>query len=635
MCGIIGAVYKNRLPDEVIQQAIPKVLQQIKYRGPDGSGCWYDDRIALGHRRLSIIDLSSAGAQPFESKKYGLVITYNGEIYNYQAIKEILIQNGYKFQSQTDTEVVLFAYDFFGEDFLKQLRGMFAFCLYDQKRNCVFLARDPIGEKPLFYYIDQQKLIFSSEVKSFHAFTELPLHIDDQSMKSYLVLQYIPGDHTIYDEVKEVDPGCFLKINLNSWELKKKTYWSIFDKDRREVPTSTDEIDWLLESTTRARLIGDVKIGLLLSGGIDSSLLAWYIHNQGSRLMAFTAGFDRDELDEYPYAKEVADSLGIELIQINGGIVTPDIFEAVIFHADEPLGDPACIPTFLLSREIAKYVTVVLSGEGADELFLGYDYYRQEMQFRKFNPLIISLLHQPIFGSCLHYWSNRSPLNRIASRLEKVLFSTYDLGASRWSSVFLDKSVNSIFSQTDNIENSLFHLMEIEGELKEFTKFDQTHPAPLLLDLKYWLPDDLLMKVDRMTMAHSIEARTPFLDLDLIEAAINLPYNEKINHKTGKIILRKFFESKFNKKVNPEFAWRKKHGFATPVKEWLLGPLRDLAEERFSETWINRQGIFASHEIVGSWKSFCQSEGKVNARKVWILLCFQSWYAQHEQKYGL
>jgi asparagine synthase (glutamine-hydrolysing) len=633
MCGIIGLFTRERPLLQAEVDRVQHVLQKLAYRGPDGVETWCSDKVLLGHRRLSIIDLSDAGAQPFEIAEKGLVITFNGEIYNFKEIRETLISRGYTFRSNSDTEVILLAYDYYGVEFLQHLRGMFAFCLVDQKKNIAVLARDPAGEKPLYYYFDSQRLIFSSEIKVFHAFPEIELSIDPESVKSFFSLQYIPGTNSIYKKIKRLSAGSMLELNLDTWEVCHQKYWSI-EKNLNKYVSTPEEIDDLILKSVRQRLVSDVEVGLLLSGGIDSALLASYADRNGAKLRVFTARFDDEELDEFKYARQVADHLDLQQIVVTGGQLTPEIFDKVIFHGDELLGDPACVPTFLLSREIAKHVKVVLSGEGADELFWGYDTYRLERIWRWFSWMRGAFSQMPGFQKKVSAWETSNQLPAGLTRLGKLLSTEYDTGASRWTSVFADHTLKRLMpSGSDN--GQVIYLEEIEQRISQLEQYMDPFDASLSGDLLYWLVDDLLMKVDRMTMAHSVEARAPYLDPDLILKALTLPRKQKLRGNAGKFVLRKLVEKHFPGEVGKTLAWRKKHGFEVPVGPWLRKNLRECVEDRLSPISLAKSGLFDVSFAMKLKDNFYSSAVDTPLRrKLWMLLCFQTWYEWHEKGFG-
>ncbi len=533
MCGIVGLFVREHPVPPVDKERMECLLEKFAYRGPDGVDTWSSSRTLLGHRRLSIIDLSAAGAQPFEMTELGLVITFNGEIYNYMELRETLASHGYTFRSHSDTEVILYAYHHYGRDFLLHLKGMFAFCIFDQKKNTAVLARDPAGEKPLYYYMDSDRLIFSSEIKTFHAFPQVDLSIDRESVKAFFALQYIPGPHTIYSRIRKLPAGHALELSLDAWSMRETRFWS-FESARLDQPSSLEEIDALLSESIRYRLVADVEVGLLLSGGIDSALLASYACKNGARLRVFTAKFEQENLDEYKYARQVADYFGLQQIVVTGGQITPDIFDKVVFHGDELLGDPACIPTFLLSREISKHVKVVLSGEGADELFWGYDTYRLEKIWRWFSWTRNAISGMPGFQKLISALEVSGQLPAGLTRLGKLLSADHDIGAARWTTVFADHTLTDLFSANGDSRLAVY-LQEMERRISHLAQSMDPFSAALAGDLLYWLADDLLMKVDRMTMAHSVEARAPYLAPDLILKALALPPKFKIARKKWEV----------------------------------------------------------------------------------------------------
>jgi asparagine synthase (glutamine-hydrolysing) len=610
-----------------------RALEKISHRGPDGWAKWDTGNILLGHRRLSIIDLSATGAQPFVDSSRGLAITFNGEIYNYQEIREVLIAKGYEFRSQSDTEVILLAYDCFGENFLSCFRGMFAFCLFDQRRNVVLLARDPMGEKPLFYYLDREKFVFASEIKAFHAFPEIPLDIDVESVRAYLSLQYIPDPHTAYQQVKRLPAGAVMRIDLHQWEVARRNYWR-FDERSDLKRFDPEKIEALMARSVRERLIADVEVGLLLSGGIDSTLLACYAKNSNANLRVFSARFDQPDLDELEYSTQVARQLNLNHVVVDGGKLDGDAFDRIIFHADEFLGDPACVPTYLLAQEISKHVKVVLSGEGADELFWGYDTYRYERWWKWIawlQPFLSRLKSiQNLVGDM--EFSPRAPAS--FTRVAKMMTETRELGASRWTSVFSSHAVDQLILSELKRSGSAY-LSEMEESVLGLTRLFGRARGSLAVDLQYWLPSNLLVKVDRMTMAHGVEARAPFLDSDLVMAVIAMPSNQKMNLRQGKLYLRSAVEKHFPGELGRMLARRRKHGFEVPVREWLLTTLREQVEDRLSKRSLDESAIFDSAQVSRLWKSFLAAPADSPLRrKVWLIFCYQSWHELHRAKFG-
>jgi asparagine synthase (glutamine-hydrolysing) len=639
MCGIVAAIAKDPMLVQHRVSEMELIIDHMSYRGPDAYGIWATPHVIMGHRRLSIIDLSEAGTQPLHDLKHNLHITFNGEIYNYREIRKELEARGYRLHTDTDTEVILGAYHVYGRDFLKMLRGMFAFVLFDAENKKVLLCRDRMGKKPLYYYLDGEELLVASEIKFLHAFKGISLSIDPESLRAYFSLQYIPGPHTIYTEVRTVPPGECVELDMHSWKASQYAYWSIHDQFRFSPVAGSElaAIDTALAESVRYRLIADVEIGILLSGGIDSSLLACYAAAQSTNPpKAFLVSFDRHDLDESAYAKMVASSLGIDIVDVDGGKLDEIIFRRVVYHADQPLGDPACIPTFMIAEAIANHVKVVLSGEGADELFWGYSHYRKDMLWNRISkflpPLRMRRKLYPLLASL-----ESSPQTRNAlGRLSKLLAIKSDTGCAMWTSVFGDAALEKLIPK-ESVGSDLGsrYIHQIEQRLSTLKKMTGAAEASIALDLAFWLPDDLLVKVDRMTMAHSIEARAPFLDHLLVQQALNLPSQYKANLFTGKIILRKLLMQKLPAEAARVIAVRKKHGFDVPLVGWLQNALRDYAEECFSPSAIHGTDMLNVPYVRLLWDSFRGGGTTVPfARKLWLLLCFMSWHEHHKNSFG-
>lgn len=633
MCGIFGFLSREQPIHPNRERQLNAILDRISYRGPDGYDLWNTEKVLLGHRRLSIVDLSPAGSQPFVDSSRGLVITFNGEIYNYQEIRELLRAKGYTFHSQSDTEVILCAYDCFGEEFLTHFRGMFSFCLLDQRRGIVLLARDPMGEKPLYYYLDQERFAFASEIKAFHAFPEIPLDVDVESVKAFLSLQYIPDPHTSYKQIQRLPAGTWMRIDLHQWDVRQYKYWR-FDEKPELKHFDPGEVESLLARSVSERLIADVEVSLLLSGGIDSTLLAWYAKQSNANLRVFSARFDQPELDELQYSKQVAHHLNLKHVVVDGGELNGDVFDDIIFHADEFLGDPACVPTYLLAREISKYVKVVLSGEGADELFWGYDTYRYEKWWQWVAWKRVLLSRSKHLQNLVGELESMPHISGALTRVGKMLTASYDLGASRWTTVFSDASVRRLIL-SDATQPGSSYLAEMEDNARKLMSSLGNVHGSLAVDLQYWLPSDLLIKVDRMTMAHGVEARAPFLDHDLVLAVMQMPEKEKMNRKQGKLFLRTALEKHFPRELGQTLARRKKHGFEVPVRDWLLTTLREQVEDRLSPHKLAASAIFDPVQVSRLWKSFLAAPANSSLRrKIWLIFCYQSWYEWHRTKFG-
>lgn len=633
MCGIIGVISKKSNPGSISQyiEPIGRALNQMEYRGPDNKGIWSENGICFGHRRLAIIDLSTDGNQPFESSDNRFIIVFNGEIFNYQELRSSLQNLGHIFKSNTDTEVILAAYSQYGQDFCTYLRGMFALVIYDSLTNEVVFARDRIGKKPLFLFENDEVLIFSSEIKFFHAFSDIKLEINEDSLHSFLSLQYIPGPQTIYKNVFQVKPGEIIIYQQKSKQKKSNTYWNLFDYvgKRKQLP-DLEEVDELIEKSIKYRLISNVDIGLLLSGGIDSSLLACYMQQlAGKKVKAFNVGFADESIDESKYAKQVSDALDIDLISLNLEEIDSDIFSKSVFHADQPFGDSAMIPTYLISKSIGKHVKVVLSGEGADELFHGYDHYQYEKYYYRLGKLPFEgaeMLFNMVSSLGVHKF------DKVKNKLKSINSFKQDTGTSRWTSIMspeLSQQFLSLNKQYNNSYETQFHSF-----LQEFHTKAGKIESSLMLDLLTWLPDDLLVKTDRMMMACSVEARTPFLDHELIEAIIGSSnhFNSKLFQ--SKNYLRQLLKKKLPSAIAESISSRPKHGFLTPNEKWLNSSLLETSSYLFSSENLKNNPYLNSEKITQLWKDYKMKKTGNNNRLVWNLFCFLEWYRQHETKFG-
>ncbi len=640
MCGVIGVVTKEAGYAASFRNEVDRVLDLFSYRGPDAKGLWEDANVLLGHRRLSIIDLSDWGAQPLHDYDHGLHISFNGEIYNFKELKKETEARGYRFRTGADTEVILGAYNCFGDGFEEKLRGMFAFILYDERHGKIVLCRDRLGKKPLYYSLDDRRLIAASELKAFYAFRDMSLSLDMESLRSFFCLQYIPGPWTILNEVKRIEPGECMTLHINSWDASRQRYWSLYAQETNagaSAGSSGKELAELISESTRLRLIADVEVGVMLSGGVDSSLLSCYASEISQiPLKAFVVSFDREDLDEAPYARKVASALGMELVEVEGGAFDASVFERVLFHADEPLGDPACIPTFMISEAIARHVKVVISGEGADELFWGYTHYKREILLQKLFPSGFSFPFAQALRPVL-LRGETAPAPGGLSRLCKLLGSERDIGVSRWTLIFGEPGSAGLFS-ADCIrpDSTARFALQMNKALNAYSVASTLTEASIATDLSFFLPDNLLIKVDRMTMAHGIEARAPFLDHKLVEYALRMPSSEKADPQRSKKVLRRLLAAKLPSDIASFVAYRRKHGLDVPLHRWMRSELREVAEACFSESMLRELGFLNEKLVRRLWCELINRGGPLSyARKVWLLLCFLSWHGLHARRFNL
>lgn len=618
MCGIIG-IKSSRAND--YSDSIFDLMKTFDYRGPDDSGVWTSDEIILGHRRLSIIDPTPDGHQPMINADNGNVIVFNGEIYNYIEIKNDLQKAGLTFNTNTDTEVILKAYDKYGTDCLSHFNGMFSFCIYDRSSGILFLARDRLGVKPLYYYHSKNEFIFSSEIKA------IKKHRNDLTnntclIDSYMSYGYVPGENTLLSGVKRILPGHCAILDTNNI-LSIKQYWNIPHQSVIDYGEEyyLEKINDLLVDSLSLRLRSDVPLGVFLSGGLDSSAVVALLSEKiQSRLKTFSVSFDFGEkYDESKYADLVSKRFNTEHHKI---VISPDDFmkfiPKYISYMDEPVTEAAAISLNYVSKLASKHVKVVLSGEGSDEIFAGYDLYKYMLVIEKIRTLFgnknTNYIYK-LFSSLLN--ENRKLLKylKLASiPLEKRYngISSYE---DRYKDILYSKEFkNSLITdrQTD-IDKFINSIFEETSKLDTLSKM-------LNFDLKTWLVDDLLIKADRMSMASSIELRVPFLDYRLVETAYNMPSKYKIKFGQSKYILKRLMKNR----LPNEIIHRKKMGFPTPLKLMFESHLKDYA---FDTLLKNNASIHNYFEPSAIEKLLVEHTNKVHDhhRTIWQLIVLEEW----------
>ncbi|MCH8033714.1 MAG: asparagine synthase (glutamine-hydrolyzing) [Bacteroidetes bacterium] len=564
MCGITGIYHFNK-ERSVDKSQLKRMTDIIRHRGPDSDGFYLNGNIGLGHRRLSIIDLST-GDQPMFNNDKSISIIFNGEIYNYIELRQELIQKGHKFRTTSDTEVAIKSYEEWGFDCQNKFNGMWAFALWDERKKHLFLSRDRIGEKPLHYTIYNNSLIFGSEIKSLFAYG-IPKRFETELIEIYLVLTYIPAPYTFYKDIKKLLPGHYLLIKNENVEEKK--YWDLPEIDEDNMFTNKgkiyDKFDYLLKDSVKIRMRSDVPFGAFLSGGLDSSsIVALMSEISNFPVKTFTIGFDDTNFDESALAQEVAKKFNTEHFR---GTVTPDKFEEslerIVFHYDEPFGDSSAIPTGYVSKFAADKVKMVLTGDGGDEVLSGYRGYIGLKFIEKYKRIPYVIRKNLPFGvhafSYLFKGTQKYKLNRVVNILETANLPFQERLIQKRTYTPL----NSIVTLTKGIKNVIpirEYVNDILGKIKykdEFYKY-------MYLNFKYDLPNDYLVKVDRMSMAYSLEARIPFLDYRLIELMINVSKDVKLQGWETKSVLR----NTVGKKLPKSILHSPKRGFGIPVREW-------------------------------------------------------------------
>lgn len=638
MCGIVGFINKDNF--DYYKRMLPKASLSLLHRGPDDSGFFYDEKTGLGlaHRRLSIIDLSSAGHQPMTSNDVSII--YNGEIYNFKNIRKILEGYGHKFNSSTDTEVVLKAYIQWGIDCLEKFIGMFAFAIWDGRKKRLFLARDRIGIKPLYYHFSDGAFLFASELKAFMAFSIFKKDIDPDSIPLFLHYQYIPAPKTIFKNTFKLLPGHFLTYENNT--IKTHTYWQhpemkveLSDLALNEED-KLQQLDELLTQAVSDRLISDVPLGALLSGGIDSSIVVALMQKvNSSPVRTFSIGFKEKGYNEAKWAAKVAKHLGTDHTEL---YVTPkeaiDVIPMLPKIYDEPFADSSAIPTFLVSKLTRSHVTVALSGDGGDEQFSGYVRYwstRSAVKGLRYIPVPVRRFISDLLKSIPLNWieSCYLPFREILPQRFRV--ANFPDKWQKLTGMMNQTLISELYRMTICFwsKEELLSLIgkqlpesQFENTFKE-TEGQQIISRLMRVDQKTYLPDAMLTKVDRASMAASLEVRVPLLDHRVVEYTASLPENLKYRNGTGKYILKKLL----GKYVPGELFERPKMGFGVPIDHWLRGELKDLLLDYLSPERLKKEGLF-DHVIVER-KIKEHLSGRVNRQyQLWALLMWEMWREQ-------
>jgi len=529
MCGFVGFVGGTDNQSEVLT----KMMDRIVHRGPDMGGQFIDGRVALGFRRLSILDLTEAGAQPMANEDGSVVIVFNGEIYNFQELRSELEAKGYKFHCGADTESLLHGYEEWGEAVLDRLRGMYAFVIWDKKKNKLFGARDIFGIKPLYYYPMADAgdgapgVLFGSEIKSFLDYPHFHKAVNKKALRPYMTLQYSATEETFFEGVYKLPPAHYFTVDIPTGKMNIERYWDC-DYSAVEKPFEeyVDELDEVVHESVEAHRIADVKVASFLSGGVDSSYIAACLMPDKT----FSVGFDYKNFNETNYAKELSDKLGVENVR---KMITADEFfgalEDIQYHMDEPQSNLSSVPLWFLAEMARKDVTVVLSGEGADELFGGYAYYEDTVPVRKYKKMVPLPIRRALGNLALHmpYFKGHNFLVKGAEIPEKSF-----LGQAL---VWPEREVDGVLKPEYNTGDGAF---ELAAPIYARVKGQPELVKKQYLDMNMWLPGDILLKADKMCMAHSLELRVPFLDRKVMEFAEHIPDRYRINENGNKQVLR-------------------------------------------------------------------------------------------------
>lgn len=628
MCGFAGFFRSPSLPDRQSHDGwLDDMGTAIRHRGPDAGGQWQDERMALVHRRLSILDLSEAGNQPMISASGRYVIVFNGEIYNFETLRAELVAEGCEFHTRTDTEVLLALYERKGEQCLDVLNGMFALAIWDIEDHRLFLARDRLGKKPLYYYFDGQNFAFASEIKALLPLPFVRRDIRPDAVKDFFAYQYVPDPKTIYRNIHKLPPGYWM--STDGLAMEQHQYWDVSFANKRDA--SPDELAAglhdLIDDAVRLRMVSDVPLGAFLSGGVDSSAVVGLMagHSPGRPVTTCSIGFDSERFDEVHWAKKVAGLFQTDHHEFTVRETVSDHLSDIARYFDEPFADPSFVPTYFVSQLARQQVTVALAGDGGDENFAGYSKYATDLTENQLRRLLPAGLRR----ACL------PPLASLAGNIG------HSLGARAQSllgALSLDPDeafflTNSFFRRS--VWNELVH-----GDIKQQT--DGYDPANitcghyrnadtddhlsrvLYTDIKTYLPGDILVKVDRMSMANSLETRAPLLDYRVVEYAASIPSRLKLKGRDKKHILKQAF----NQLLPEDVLYRKKMGFSVPLADWLRNEIRPLADDVFRSDSGGVAYVFNMHKVRNLWAIHCRGDNRYT-QELWSMVVFELWWRSY------
>jgi asparagine synthase (glutamine-hydrolysing) len=617
MCGLIGVIRKN--VKQLTQAEKDKFQQQnniITHRGPDDEGYYHDEHVSFGFRRLSIIDIE-AGVQPLSYDDEKIWMVFNGEIYNYVELREDLLKKGSAFKTESDTEVIAAMYHTYGAEAFKELRGMFSILLWDKEKKTFYGARDPFGIKPLFYKETEDEIFFASEKKSITLLEENET-VDTEALQQYLSYQYVPEPLTMTEGIKRVEPGHYF-VKREGEPIEFHRYWhATFSPKIMDKQAWITRIQDVLHDSVSKHMRSDVPVGSFLSGGIDSSIIVAIAKQFNPNLKTFSVGFEREGFSEVDVAKETAETIGVENYS---HIITPEEYleklPKIMWHMDDPLADPSAIALYFVAREASKHVTVALSGEGSDELFGGYNIYREPESLRMFDSI-------PGPAKAL--------LNRVAKVLPEGVRGKSFL--ERGTTPLKDRYIGNakMFEKHDlqkllkSYDDSISY-QQLTAPLYENVKNESLVDQMQYIDIHTWLRGDILLKADKMTMAHSLELRVPFLDKEVFRVAREIPEDLKIANNTTKSLLREAVEG-----IVPNHVLnRKKLGFPVPMRHWLKNELNSWAKTLIRESQTDH--LLHKDYILNLLEAHCQGKGDYS-RKIWTVLAFMLWHQIYvERKY--
>jgi asparagine synthase (glutamine-hydrolysing) len=616
MCGIAGiASFGGAPPPD--EPTIRRMCGQMRYRGPDDEGVEIRGLVGLGMRRLSIIDVKG-GHQPIHNEDDSIRVVFNGEIYNFQALRLDLEKRGHVFSTHTDTEVIVHAYEEYGDDFATRLNGMFAIALHDERSNRLVLVRDHVGIKPLYYAYDGRTLVWGSEIKVVLASGRVDRRLDLLAFSEFLRWEYVPEDRTLIQSVRKLRSGHLIAIDLRDPKLQPVQYWDVSEPGTQGP--SFSELEWIeridaqIQQSVTRQMVSDVPLGAFLSGGVDSSLV---VAAMGAAAETFSIGFDDPTYDELPWARRVAEHLGV---RHHVEIIKSDVhllFDDLMMHMDDPIGDFSIFPTYLVAQMARKHVTVCLSGDGGDELFGGYETYLADAWSTRI-PSIFRFMGK--LESIIRPSPAKKGLINKAKRFLEGLQHDPALQHARWRLFMSEIMSSELLSDSASAGVGGDANQHIEKAFLHSSSRDRLS-ANLYADFKTYLPDNILTKVDRMTMAVSLEARVPLLDKDLVEMAFALPSGYKI--KNGE--LKSFLKKVAARHIPKACVYRPKQGFSIPIKNWLKTSLKPLMCDLLSASRVERQGLLdvsTTQRLIAQHLNGTHNHSHI----LWSLMVFQRWH---------
>ncbi|HEV2580665.1 MAG TPA: asparagine synthase (glutamine-hydrolyzing) [Ktedonobacteraceae bacterium] len=611
MCGIAGFV-DAEIGLNQAEQLIDGMCQVIRHRGPDDQGTWVGDGAALGMRRLSIIDVSG-GNQPIFNEDHSILIVFNGEIYNYLELRDELQARGHHFATNSDTEAIVHAYEEYGDDCVKRLRGMFTFAIWDRKRHRLLAARDRFGKKPLNYYWDGQRLIFGSEIKSILQ-AGIPREVNPIALDEYLVYRYVPTPNTLFKNVMKL-PAAHILIYEHG-QVSTRRYWELpfTPTCQDDEATASERILELLKDAVKVRLMSEVPLGAFLSGGVDSSVVVGLMSQMMSQpVKTFSIGFEEDYYSELPYARQIAQHFDTEHHEF---FVRPELISVLpqlVWAYDEPFADASMLPTYYVSKLAREYVTVALTGDGGDEIFGGYVHYERELMTSRI-PLLMRLL--------LGYGSLLMPNGmRGKKRFHNMLYDHARRNVCS-TTLFPENSRHAMYSR-DYFERVCDHdpFERLLSQYRNVPNLDVT-ASMQYVDARVYLTDDILVKVDKASMFNSLETRAPLLDQHLVEYVASLPSSLRLQNGVLKYLLKKVALDM----VPAETVNRPKHGFSVPIKQWFRGDLFAYARELLESPRAQQRGIFNPQFVSNMLKTHASTKLVNFSEAIWALVCLELWF---------